>query len=540
KELSAQIRPYLPSFHQYVKLIVRFDVIQSKARLAIKLHAVLPRTKDQPNLSILQGRHPLLFLKNKALDRKTVPFDLALLGNNRILMLSGPNAGGKSITMKSVGLLQLMFQSGLLIPVDAQTEMGVFNRIFADIGDQQSLENDLSTYSSRLENARNFLAKADAKSLVLIDEFGSGTDPKIGGAIAESVLFELNRAKVFGVITTHYSNLKVFAFKTKGLVNGSMHFDKDNLAPSYELQVGRPGSSYAFEIASKSGLPARVLKYAKKRIGGNERAVDDLLVDLQREKKDVDDMLRQLVEKQNMLDRLTKTYNELHKDLEYRRKKHKLERKEQDLQRTAQENRQLEKVIRELREEKNLEKAKKVALEIRYQRQELDEQVGDLREEIYHPEVTIPDDRPIEVGDFVKMKSGGATGEVESIDRKQAIVIMGGMRMTIKLRDLELANTPLDIRSTKSVHSDIDYAARFDSKLDIRGMRFAEAVKVVEEFVDAAILADANNLRIVHGKGNGSLRKAVRQKLREYNVSISISHPPAEAGGDGVTLVALS
>ncbi|PSR11265.1 MAG: endonuclease MutS2, partial [Bacteroidetes bacterium] len=428
RDLSAALRPFLPALHEYRELIIRFDVIQAKAQVALKMNAVLPRTTAKPTLSIIRGRHPLLYLKNKDLGRKTVPFDLSLFGQNRILVLSGPNAGGKSITMKSVGLLQLMFQCGLLVPVDPQTEMGLFEQLFADIGDQQSLENDLSTYSSRLENARVFLEKATPKTLVLIDEFGSGTDPKIGGAIAESVLYDLNQVKVFGVITTHYSNLKVFAFKMRGLVNGSMFFDKEHLVPSYELMVGRPGSSYAFEIAGKSGLPERVLTYARKRIGSNERAVDDLLIDLQREKQEVEETLKALTAKQTALDKLVKNYDELHRDLEYRRKKHQLERKEQALQQSAQENKELERLVRELKEEKNLEKAKKVSLEIKYQRQELAEQVGGLREEIYHPDRLPAEDRPIKVGDFVRLKSGGATGEVDSVDRKNAVVIMGGMR----------------------------------------------------------------------------------------------------------------
>lgn len=540
RDLSAAIRPYVPSMREYRELIIRFDVIQAKAQLALSMNGVLPRTKDKPNLSIVQGRHPLLYLKNKDLRRKTVPFDLSLLGNNRILVLSGPNAGGKSITMKSVGLLQLMFQSGLLLPVDARTEMGIFEHLFADIGDQQSLENDLSTYSSRLENARVFLEKSDKKTLVLVDEFGSGTDPKIGGAIAEAILRELNHKKVFGVITTHYSNLKVFAFKTHGMVNGSMHFDKDNLAPSYELKVGRPGSSYAFEIATKSGLPDDVLKYARQRIGGQERAVDDLLIDLQREKQEVEEHLKSLTEKQTALDKLVKNYEQLHRDLEYRRKKHKLERKEQELQQSAQENKEIERLVRELKEEKNLEKAKQISLEIKYQRETLAEQVSELREEIYHPDLLATEERPIQVGDFVRLKSGGATGEVDSIDRKNAVVLMGGMRMTVKLRDLESAKTPLDIRTTQSIHADVDYAARFETKIDIRGMRYIEAVKVIEDFVDQAMLADVNNLRIVHGKGNGSLRDAVKRKLKEYNVKMTLSHPAAEAGGDGVTLVEFS
>lgn len=540
RDLSAAIRPYVPSMREYRELVIRYDVIQAKAQLALSMNAVLPRTKDKPNLAIVQGRHPLLYLKNKELKRKTIPFDLSLFGNNRILVLSGPNAGGKSITMKSVGLLQLMFQCGLLLPVDARTEMGVFDNLFADIGDQQSLENDLSTYSSRLENARVFLEKANKKTLVLVDEFGTGTDPKIGGAIAEAILRELNHKKVFGVITTHYSNLKVFAFKTHGMVNGSMHFDKDNLAPSYELKVGRPGSSYAFEIATKSGLPDEVIKYARQRVGGQERAVDDLLIDLQREKQEVEELLLSLTGKQTALDKLVKNYEQLHRDLEYRRKKHKLERKEQELQQTALETKEIERLVRELKEEKNLEKAKQISLEIKYKRESIVEEVSELREDIYHPDTFETEDRPIQVGDFVRLKSGGATGEVESIDRKNAIIQMGGMRMTVKVRDLESAKTPLDIRATKSVYADVDYTARFESKIDIRGMRYDEAVKVIEEFVDQAMLADVSNLRIVHGKGNGSLRDAVKRKLKEYNQKMIISHPPADAGGDGVTLIEFS
>ena len=198
-------------------------------------------------------------------------------------MLSGPNAGGKSVTMKTVGLIQLMLQAGMLVPVDPESEMGIFKKVFADIGDQQSLEDDLSTYSSRLQNMRTFLEQSDENTLVLVDEFGSGTDPKIGGAIAEAILKELNHKKVFGVVTTHYSNLKIFAFNSPGIVNGSMTFDKDNLTPTFEMKVGRPGSSYAFEIARKTGLDQKVLKYARHKTGKNEKAVDQLLIDLQKE-----------------------------------------------------------------------------------------------------------------------------------------------------------------------------------------------------------------------------------------------------------------
>ncbi|MEZ5044401.1 MAG: endonuclease MutS2 [Saprospiraceae bacterium] len=542
KELSATLRPYVPYLHVYLGLLVRFDVIQAKGRLAVKMNASMPRLSKKPQLGIARGFHPLLLLKNKALGRKTVPFTLSLFGGNRMLMLSGPNAGGKSITMKSVGLLQLMLQSGFLIPVDVESEMGIFSKIFADIGDQQSLEDDLSTYSSRLANARSFIQHANAHTLVLIDEFGSGTDPKIGGAIAEAVLRELNFQQVHGVITTHYSNLKIFAFKTKGIVNGCMLFDSQNLSPTYELKVGRPGSSYAFEIAQKSGLPEKVLKYARQKIGKNEKAVDELLVDLQREKKELEDQLETLTNKQNSLEKLIRSYDQMSRDLDFRKKKLKLETKEQALQQTAHQNKEIEKVIREIREKQNLEKAKELALQAKEERQLLSNEVNELREHIYYEPAAnkrLEKEAIIKVGDFVKMRTGGATGQVESVDKKKAVVWIGDLKMTIKLRDLQPANEPLEVRSTKSVQMDqIANTASFQSKIDIRGMRMEEALKIVEDFVDKALMANTNTLRIVHGKGNGVLRQVVRQKLREYqNVDMDIRHPEAELGGDGVTLI---
>ncbi|MEN0005673.1 MAG: Smr/MutS family protein, partial [Bacteroidota bacterium] len=410
-----------------------------------------------------------------------------------------------------------------------------------DIGDQQSLEDDLSTYSSRLRNARIFLEKADDKTLVLIDEFGSGTDPKIGGAIAEAILHNLNKRKVHGIITTHYSNLKIFAFKSKGIVNGSMRFDRKSLNPTYEFNVGRPGSSYAFEIAEKSGLQGHVLQYAQKRTGENQKAVDQLLMELQRERQELEEKMKQMLEKERKLERLVKTYDQMHLELDVRRKKMKLENKENALQQVAKDNKELEKLIREIREEQNLEKAKELAAAAKEQRKTLVENVQELREEVYYqPKKTIIEERPIVEGDYVKLKSGGATGVVESIDRKRAIVLMGEMRMTIKLRDLQLAKAPLDIRSKRSVTADtLGVQADFKTRIDIRGMRYDEAMLLVEEFVDQALIKNATNLRIVHGKGTGVLRKAVKRKLREYNVGMKVRHPHAEDGGDGVTIVEL-
>jgi DNA mismatch repair protein MutS2 len=539
KELSATLRPYCDLLNKYQILLSVYDLIQAKARMAVRMNANMPKVLDKPHFGIRMGYHPLLYLKNKLIGKATVPFDLTLIKPNRILVLSGPNAGGKSITMKATGLMQLMVQSGMLIPVDPESEMGVFNKVFADIGDQQSIEDDLSTYSSRLHNMRVFLEQADKHSMILIDEFGSGTDPKIGGAIAEAILNSLNYKKVFGVITTHYSNLKIFAFKTVGIVNGSMTFDKDNLAPTYELKVGRPGSSYAFEIAQKSGLDKRVLKYAKHKTGKNEKAIDQLLVDLQREKQELEERLDSMDRQKTKLEKLIKNYEQLHKELEFRRMKFKLESKEQVLQQAAQNNKEFERIIREIREEKNLEKAKKKAAEVKKEKEELVEQVTELREEIYYkPTAKEIKEGPIKVGDYVKLRTGGSAGTVESIDKNKAVIQLGLMRVTVKLRDLQHAKAPLEIKSTKSVQTDtFSQSANFESKIDIRGMSMEEAQKVVEDFVDQALISSVDHLRILHGKGNGVLRKAVKMKLKEYDVEMKIYHPEANAGGDGVTLI---
>jgi DNA mismatch repair protein MutS2 len=538
RELSEKLRPYVEQMRDYADLIAYLDVVQAKAILAHQLKAERPKVSHKPTIGIRRGYHPLLYLKNKPFGRKTVPFDLKLSDDNRILMLSGPNAGGKSISMKSVGLLQLMLQCGMLVTVDAESEMGVFKQLFADIGDQQSIEDDLSTYSSRLKNAKAFLKNADESTLLLIDEFGSGTDPAAGGAIAEGILDGLNYRKVYGVITTHYSNLKIYAYKTKGIVNGGMHFDTETLDPTYELRIGKPGSSYAFEIATKSGLPGRVMEYARRRAGKNERAVDQLLVDLQREKAEVEDQLAISAAKQKTLDALTRTYEELHRDMELRRKRLKLEAKESSLQETAKYNKEMENLIRDLREGKKLEEAKEKAKELREKRTVVAEEVTSLVEDIYYAP-TKKGEEEIKVGDHVKLRAGGATGAVESIYKNRATILVGDLRLEVKVRDLELANAPLTIRTIKSVSSNIAATATFSNKLDVRGMRYEEVLATMEVFVDRALIANANQLRIVHGKGTGSLKRAVRQKLAEYNHSFTLTTPPREAGGDGVTIVDL-
>jgi DNA mismatch repair protein MutS2 len=540
KNLSDTIRPYAGLIRQYLMALVQYDIIQAKAKLAVSMRAGMPVLKESPIISVKKGYHPLLYLKNKALGRKTVPFELRLNGENHILILSGPNAGGKSVAMKSVGLMQIMVQSGLLVPCHELSEFGIFQQLFADIGDQQSLEDDLSTYSSRLQNAREFIKKATPKTLVLIDEMGSGTDPKPGGAIAESVLRDLHRKGVFAVITTHYSNLKVFAFRNPGILNGNMHFDKDTLSPTYELRVGRPGSSYAFEIAAKSGLPKPLIDYARSRTG-SETAVDDILIELQREKQELEEHLKATREKQESLDKLIKNYEAMNQELEMKRKRLKLDQKEFDLLQKAQTNHEVDKLIRELKESNNVERAREVSVRLRAERAEKAKAVDEAYSEVLQLEtgnatlVAVP----FKVGDYVRLRTGGAVGRIDRLEGQKASVSLGQLQVSVVLRDLVAVAEPA--KSTQNrAQTDLQRAAAFDHKIDLRGLSKEEALQTLEKFVDNALLSNSTTLHILHGKGDGILRKLVRQKLKEYGGNIaSVYHPANDAGGNGITMVDL-
>lgn len=544
RELSNLLRPYVPAMEQYQEVLIYFDILQAKAQLAKRLNATRPAVVDYPHLEIKEAYHPLLYLKNKREGKQTVKFDLHLHRPNRMLILSGPNAGGKSITLKTLGLLQLMLQSGMLLPVGEGTRMGLFQQLFADIGDQQSLEDELSTYSSRLRNARHFIEKADANSLVLIDEFGSGTDPKMGGAIAEAILKALNEQEVWGMITTHYSNLKLFAFKNKGLLNGSMIFDKDKLTPTYELKVGKPGSSFAFEIAQQSGLQEEVIRYAKKRLGKEVKNFDELLVGLEREQQEAKELREQLEAREKRLAQIINNYEDMSKQLEHRRMRLKLQEKEQALTDTSQAQDELRRLLRELRKEADAQRAKEKAEEAlaakREEQKEVEAKVGDLKEKIYEQDLQKSKKGSIEEGSHVLFRESGSRGIVERIEGKKATVVIGNMRLEAKLRDLKLIENPIQREKKVSVQTDtLQQQARFESKLDIRGMRYDEALRTTEAFIDKALIANASELRIVHGKGSGALRNAVRKKLREYRQVHNIFHPERHLGGDGVTIAEL-
>jgi len=536
KVLCDNLRPYAEDIELWEKIIIRLDLIQAKAKFSLSYKGQKPAVQKEPILQLVNAFHPLLYLKNTGLNLITVPFDLDLNQENKMLLISGPNAGGKSITLKSIGLIVLMLHAGMLVPLDARSRVGVFHSVFTDIGDSQSVEDDLSTYSGHLKRMKDTLDNINKRSLILIDEFGSGTDPKIGGAIAESFLDAFQKKNAFGIITTHYSNLKMYAHKTKGILNAAMRFDKKELKPAYQLMVGKPGSSFAFEIAKKTGLDPAILKYARNRTGEDNNAIDKLLVDLVAEKKELEEKMAKIIGKEDNLKKLIKNYEQMHSELELRRKKIKLDSKEKELYSTADADKEVQKVIKELREKQDLEGAKKLSNALREKKKDLGSSITPMKEELYYAKKIDPND--FKAGDFVRLRSGGSIAEISSIKKNKAELIMGTMTMMVKLDELLPAGKPIKINPKKSINKDlVKNNTALETKLDIRGYLVKDAVDTVQEFMDNALISNANRLEIIHGIGSGALRKVVGKKLKEYNDIKKVYHPAEEFGGQAVTIV---
>ena len=537
RQLCTDLRGFIPHIKSYHRLILEMDKIAVRAKWARKIEGEFPEVQDHPQLHFLDAYHPLLKLKNESEDKATIPFNLELQGKNKLLLLSGPNAGGKSILMKSVILLHTMVQCGIPVPVHPDSKPGFFKTFIADIGDQQSIENDLSTYSSRLKIMAESLEVANQSTLMVIDEFGSGTDPKFGGALAESMLYTFNKSGAFGVVTTHYSNLKIFAYKAKGIVNGAMVFDQENLEPTYHMKIGKPGSSFAFEIADKSGIPEQVMKYARKKVGKDSTEVENLLVNLQREKAQADNKVETLESKEKELQRLITTYNQLYKELDVRRKKLKMEARESSLRDTTEQNKAFENLIRELREEKKLDEAKEIAAKLKVERDSLHGEISTLETSLLQQSSF--DVSQLKKGDFVRIGNNEDVGVIEWIRKNKAEVRFGNMAIQTKIKDLLPAKEPIEVNRSRSVISSIQQQNQTPTRLDIRGMSKQDATRITEEFFDKAILSNAHELTIVHGHGTGVLRKEVKRIAKEYKDIKRIYHPEYESGGDGVTIVNL-
>jgi len=531
--LTNDLRPYVPLLLSYHSLLTKLDFVRAKALFAIDIEAEMPIVVDEASLMLTNARHPLLYLNFKAEKKTVVPLNIKIDGQARIVVVSGPNAGGKSVCMKTVGLLQMMVQAGLLISATETSVIGVFKQMFVDIGDDQSIESDLSTYSAHLSKMKTFVEQANGKTLVLIDEFGTGTDPQFGGPIAEAVLESLNHKKVRGMVTTHYSNLKIFASHTEGLENASMLFNNVEMQPLYILEVGKPGSSYAFEIAQKIGLPQNVLNLAKNKISAGQKKVDTLLVDLEREKKEIFDTRTKLEKQQRRVNELQTENEKLKNYFEENKKVLIRDAKEQAKNIIINANKLVENTISEIKSSK-ADKEKTRVL-----RENLN---NELRKNTVKPEATKPfaSEEELKPGDWVKLTDSETTGQVIELMKDNVVIAIGDLRTVAKRkRVIKVARSavPKEVRRSFSNHTgDI---ASFSPEIDVRGLRTEDALAAIERLFDRALMMGYGNLKIIHGRGDGILRKMIRQYLKKYDQVDRMEDEHADRGGDGITYVYL-
>nr|WP_231388344.1 endonuclease MutS2 [Sphingobacterium hungaricum] len=536
-ELTSELRPHVPLLLAYHGLLTKLDFVRAKALFALDIEAEMPELVKQAEFNLINARHPLLFLNHKKGNQGTVvPLNIKVDAIDRVILVSGPNAGGKSVCMKTVGLLQLMLQSGILIPADATSKVGVFNQLFADIGDDQSIESDLSTYSAHLSKMKYFADFANANTLVLIDEFGTGTDPQFGGPIAEAVLETLNNKKIRAVITTHYSNLKLYASHTEGLQNASMLFDNVQMKPLYILQVGKPGSSYAFEIAQKIGLPKEVLELAKQKIGVQQKKVDTLLVDLERDKKQVYDTKIAINKREKEMILLKEQYETLNHDLQENKRQLIKDAKEEARQLLKDANKLIENTISDI---KSVAADKEKTKEIR---SKLNQAIDQHTEKKKKPNPTVANqkeiiDQGIEIGDWVKILDSGAEAQVLEVAKNNNLILaMGELRTVVKQNKVEKLRGKEKAKVVRKSHAaSTSSIADFHPEVDLRGMRTEDALQKMELVLDRAVMIGYPSLKIIHGKGDGILRRFIREYLRKYSHVSRFEDEHADRGGDGIT-----
>lgn len=572
-EFTTDIRPYIPELLESQEFLTTIDFIRARALFATRLEAIKPQLKNEQLFDWRNARHPLLYLAYKAEKKEVVPLSFHLADRNRILLISGPNAGGKSVCLKTIGLLQYMLQCGMLVPCGEDSVFGLYAGIFIDIGDEQSIDNDLSTYSSHLLNMKHFLKHAAADTLVLIDEFGTGTEPMLGGAIAESILENLNQAGTSGIITTHYTSLKHYATSTEGIVNGAMLFDNQKMQPLYQLQVGKPGSSFAFEIARKIGLPEEVLAKASEKVGQDHIDFDKHLREILRDKKYWEGKRQKIRHSEKKLEELMARYEQELKESEKQRKAIVKEAREKADAMLSEANRKIEQTIREIKEaeaekertrevrkdlgefKENLEiekgreeqKVEKRLEEIRRKGSELETRRPDLKQRSQKTlaQKQVKEDPEIHVGDMVRIEGQEAAGEVLEIKGKNCVVAFGMLKTNTKLNQLHKIMSEEALRLKRKDRSKVNLGdwnvssrrVQFRPDIDLRGKRADEAMDLVVDFIDEAIMVSARDLRILHGKGNGVLRQLIREYLHTVDLVEWYGDAHVDQGGAGITLV---
>lgn len=564
--LSDRIRPYLDDILLTMDIIGLFDFIRAKAMVARGFDAQMPSLDRTPCIEWYHAVHPVLALSLRKQGREVVPLDIALGGERRILVISGPNAGGKSVTLKTVGLIQYMLQCGMLPTVYSNSHFSVFRDILLDIGDEQSIENDLSTYSSHLRNMKRFLASSSRSSLVLIDEMGSGTEPHFGGALAQSILERLNEMKVMGIVTTHYQNLKSFADTTPGVVNGAMLYDRQHMRPLFQLSVGSPGSSFALEIARNTGLPSDVIEKAKEIVGSDYVDADKYMLDIARDRRYWANKRLSIKEKEHKLQALLDSYESKLEELKERRASIISKARDEASELLRNSNAALEKTILEIRRN---QADKQRTKELRRQLDEYKKSLGERRDDTSLPGIKPLKVRPggkheskpekktlrgkenpiVAPGSTVKMEGGNTVGTVLEIEGNRATVAFGALRTIVDIRKLtptQASQAPgYSIAFSQSSSSGaVSDASRnrqlnFSREIDVRGMRVDEALQAVTYFLDDAVQFTADQVRILHGTGTGALRASIRQFLQTYPAVSAFHDEDVRFGGAGITVVHL-
>lgn len=544
------LRPYLPDLLESYEFLAQIDFIRAKAKFGLQINAIKPAIDNKQQIDWVRAYHPLLYLALSKQQRKVVPLDITLQDENRILIISGPNAGGKSVCLKTVGLLQYMVQCGLMIPVKENSNVGVFDDIFIDIGDEQSIEDDLSTYSSHLLNMKFFVKNCNAKSLLLIDEFGSGTEPEIGAAIAEALLERYNAKQSFGVITTHYQNLKHFANENEGVVNGAMLYDRHLMQPLFTLSIGNPGSSFAVEIARKIGLPEEVIAHASEKVGGDYINMDKYLQDISRDKRYWSRKRDEIRRESKRLGEVTTDYESNLEDINRQKKEILSKAKEEAKQLLAESNALIENTIREIREsqadKERTMQARKSLSDFKTKVEQKEEIAPKPKKKrIKQVRKAIPEQNKLQAGDFVRLEGQTSAGKVIEVHDKKATVAFGMIKSTIDLEKLErvsknqIKKDDTNRQSYNQSSSDIIYNKKLDFKqeIDVRGMRVDEALQAVMYFIDDAIQVGVGRVRILHGTGTGALRQVIREYLGTVNGVKNYRDEHVQFGGSGITVI---
>lgn len=571
-DFSSVVRPHVPALLQSYEFLAEVDFIRAKALWGMETGSGKPSLEERQVVDWFDAVHPLLQISLAKHGKKVVPLDIELTREQRILLISGPNAGGKSVCLKTVGLLQYMLQCGMTVSMNERSHAGVFRHIFIDIGDEQSIEDDLSTYSSHLTNMKNMMKYCDGQSLILIDEFGGGTEPQIGGAIAEAVLKRFNQKGTFGVITTHYQNLKHFAEDHEGVVNGAMLYDRHEMRALFQLQIGNPGSSFAVEIARKIGLPEDVIADASEIVGSEYIQSDKYLQDIVRDKRYWETKRQNIRRREKQMEETIARYERELEELD-RSRKEILKKAKEDAGRLLEEsNARIENTIRTIKEaqaekertrevrqdladfRRQVEEADKAAMEEKIarkmdrlrekqeRRKERKERQGN--EPLVQPVVKV---KPIGAGDYVRIKGQTSVGQVMELNGKNAVVMFGLMKTNVKADRLERADAPKQTNTmakTTFVSSETqdrmyEKKLNFKQDIDVRGMRGDEAVQAVTYFIDDAILVGVSRVRILHGTGSGILRTLIRQYLATVPGVADFKDEHVQFGGAGITVVDL-